>query len=86
MGDGCWGLGGILAALVGTTWNDLKESSVNVRRGHEDTRDSPPDIPPNHTGVQHSLHPRGTAAAEDRRIGLGSQIGSGPGMDRNRGG
>lgn len=59
---------------------------MNVRRGHEDARDSSPDIPPNHTGVQHSLHPRCTAAAEDRRIGLGSQIGSGPGWDRNRGG
>ena len=33
MGDRCWGLDGILAAWVGTTWNDLKESSVNVRRG-----------------------------------------------------
>ena len=84
VGYRCLGLGEILPALVGITWNDLKESSVNVRRGHEDRGDSPPGIPPNHMGVRHSLH-WGCTAGDDTRIALGSLFGSGLGRDTNRG-
>ncbi len=54
MGHRCGGLDRILPAMVGTPWDDLKEKSVNARGGDEDGKESPPDIPPNHTGEQRS--------------------------------